>query len=82
MLIIAVRLVVLINHSAYDFRVERGMRIAQMVIAPYSTISTINYAELRGTRLRTDEQFCALKEQLSPAQSSNELYSVLYCIFR
>lgn len=28
--------VILINHSKQDFTIERGMRIAQMVIAPYS----------------------------------------------
>lgn len=28
--------VILINHGAADFTVERGMRIAQMVIAPYT----------------------------------------------
>jgi dUTP pyrophosphatase len=27
--------VVLINHSKVDFTIERGMRIAQMIIAPY-----------------------------------------------
>ena len=28
--------VILINHSKQDFTIERGMRIAQMVIAPYT----------------------------------------------
>ncbi len=28
--------VILINHSKKDFTIERGMRIAQMVIAPYA----------------------------------------------
>lgn len=28
--------VILINHSKQDFTIERGMRIAQMVIAPYA----------------------------------------------
>ncbi len=28
--------VILINHSKQDFTIERGMRIAQMIIAPYS----------------------------------------------
>lgn len=31
--------VILINHSQKDFEIERGMRIAQMVIAPYSRAS-------------------------------------------
>jgi dUTP pyrophosphatase len=31
--------VILINHGAQPFRVERGMRIAQMVIAKYETIT-------------------------------------------
>lgn len=31
--------IILINHSQQDFEIERGMRIAQMVIAPYSRAS-------------------------------------------
>jgi dUTP pyrophosphatase len=35
--------VILINHSSIDFKIERGMRIAQMVIAKYeqATISVV-----------------------------------------
>lgn len=31
--------VILINHSKNDFTITRGMRIAQMVIAPYTQVS-------------------------------------------
>lgn len=38
--------VILINHGATDFTIERGMRIAQMVIAPYSRAQFSEVLEL------------------------------------
>ncbi|MES2215643.1 MAG: dUTP diphosphatase [Pseudomonadota bacterium] len=41
--------VILINHGAEDFVVERGMRIAQMVIAKYTQIQIQEVSELSST---------------------------------
>ncbi|MCK6450786.1 MAG: dUTP diphosphatase [Alphaproteobacteria bacterium] len=41
--------VILVNHGSADFTVTRGMRIAQMVIAPVSLATLAETAELPGT---------------------------------
>ncbi len=41
--------VILINHGRDRFDVKPGMKIAQMVIAPYLTVSVEETAELSGT---------------------------------
>lgn len=41
--------VILINHGAETFRVERGMRIAQMVVAPVLRVEVAEASELGGT---------------------------------
>ncbi len=41
--------IILINHSAVDFKVERGMRIAQMVIAKYEQAKIIEVKDLDET---------------------------------
>jgi dUTP pyrophosphatase len=38
--------VILVNHGDSDFTVERGMRIAQMVVAPVSTVAWTEVDEL------------------------------------
>lgn len=42
--------VLLINHSAEDFKIERGMRIAQMVIAKYERVDFVEVNELSETQ--------------------------------
>jgi dUTP pyrophosphatase len=41
--------VILINHGREDFKIERGMRIAQMIIAPYATAEWKEVANLDAT---------------------------------
>jgi dUTP pyrophosphatase len=41
--------VILINHSAVDFKIERGMRIAQMIIAEYKQAKIIEVESLDET---------------------------------
>lgn len=41
--------VILINHGSVDFTIERGMRIAQMVIAPVSRVSWDEVSDLDDT---------------------------------
>ncbi len=41
--------VILINHGKEDFKVEKQMRIAQMVIAPVAKVNIINVDELTNT---------------------------------
>ena len=41
--------VILINHSQDNFTIERGMRIAQMVIAPYTKAHLIEADDLEAT---------------------------------
>jgi dUTP pyrophosphatase len=41
--------VILINHSKADFKIERGMRIAQMVIARYEQATIIEVSDLNET---------------------------------
>lgn len=41
--------VALINHGQEDFVIERGMRVAQFLIAPYATVAAIEVAELPDT---------------------------------
>ncbi len=41
--------VILINHSKVPFTIERGMRIAQMVVAPVTRIALVEERELAGT---------------------------------
>jgi len=41
--------VILINHSSVDFKIERGMRIAQMVIAQYKQAKIIEVQDLDET---------------------------------
>ncbi|MEM9207545.1 MAG: dUTP diphosphatase [Pseudomonadota bacterium] len=40
---------ILINHSLQDFVIERGMRIAQMVIAPYTAALIVPVSQLTTT---------------------------------
>jgi len=41
--------VILINHSKIDFKVEKGMRIAQMVIKPTLKVNVIETTEMSNT---------------------------------
>lgn len=41
--------VILMNHGPVAFRVERGMRIAQLVIAPVLRVQWVEVTELPGT---------------------------------
>ena len=41
--------VALINHGDQPFAVTRGMRIAQLVVAPVTTVGLVEVAELDGT---------------------------------
>jgi dUTP pyrophosphatase len=41
--------VILINHGKEDFKIERGMRIAQMVVAPYTRAEWQEVANLEET---------------------------------
>ncbi|RMF09011.1 MAG: dUTP diphosphatase [Alphaproteobacteria bacterium] len=41
--------VILINHSAVPFTIERGMRIAQMVVAPVTRVAFSEERKLAGT---------------------------------
>jgi dUTP pyrophosphatase len=41
--------VILMNHGPVPFRVERGMRIAQLVIAPVLRVEWVEVTELPGT---------------------------------
>lgn len=41
--------VILINHSQTDFKIERGMRIAQMIIAEYKQAKIVEVADLDET---------------------------------
>ncbi|MFT7086737.1 MAG: dUTP pyrophosphatase [Rickettsiales bacterium] len=41
--------IILINHSEVDFKIERGMRIAQMVIAKYEQAKIIEVEDLDKT---------------------------------
>jgi len=45
--------VILINHGAAPFAVERGMRIAQMIIAPVLQVAPAEVAELDATERGT-----------------------------
>ena len=48
--------VILINHGKFDFKVEKGMKIAQMVIKPVLRVSIVEADEL-GTTERADGGF-------------------------
>jgi dUTP pyrophosphatase len=39
----------LINHGQAAFRIERGMRIAQMIVAPVTRVSWVEVRELPGS---------------------------------
>ncbi|HRC27272.1 MAG TPA: dUTP diphosphatase [Alphaproteobacteria bacterium] len=41
--------IILINHGRADFAVERGMRIAQMVVAPVTQVSWVEVQDLDDT---------------------------------
>ncbi|MCY6960259.1 dUTP diphosphatase [Clostridium brassicae] len=41
--------IILINHSKEDFKVEKGMRIAQMVIKPVLRVNVVEVERLTGT---------------------------------
>ena len=48
--------VILINHGKFDFKVEKGMKIAQMVIKPVLRVSIVEADEL-GTTERAEGGF-------------------------
>ncbi len=41
--------IILINHSQTEFKIERGMRIAQMIIAEYKQAKIVEVADLNET---------------------------------